>query len=52
MTSPGAGAGGPPECLASTLREPLCFVLWDANGPGEAIALDGRGREIARVAFG
>lgn len=49
---PGAGAGGPPECLASTLREPLCFVLWDLNAPGEAIALDARGKEIARVAYG
>jgi hypothetical protein len=42
---------GAPDCIESTLPSRLCVVLNDVAGPGEAVALDAAGREIARVPY-
>lgn len=44
--------GGPPECLTAELPPGFCFFLADFSGPGQAVALDGNGDEIARVPYG
>lgn len=44
--------GGPPECLSAELPPGFCFFLADFSGPGEAVALDENGDEVARVPYG
>jgi hypothetical protein len=40
-----------PDCIESTLPSRLCVVLGDFSGPGEAIAFDAAGGEVARVPY-
>lgn len=51
-TDPIGDDGGPPECLPAELPPGFCFFLADFSGPGEAVALDENGDEVARVPYG